>query len=440
MTRKSFLAILLVIAQLFCCLAFAGAEAPAEPQKIVTLTLKPQINTEALIRMLSSGSSDTPDADTVKMIDGLANNMTVSLVVSPEQAQGELFLKDLSLTSFAMQMNDDGMAVVADILPDYIFVMTKAEMEQATENAGQSANVQVDPQVISGVFTGLIGKIDAGFEAAYGEEETGSWTFAGTEFTSRKKIDMTTKEFFTLAVSSLRDVLSDPQLADLLAQVKVDPASLDDSLESIGKTPDEELPPFDAYRYINDAGDYYTTIVMDTLTTDPENGGNITANFGKAGSVFAVDALMASPIYNMSAALSSDTEAKTFDLAVDYAINPDYPYAQYMSGPSSFALKAAGTWSETGAAADISVNLSGVDLLSLHAEILFGGEITASFDTEGKTVLTVDSLNKLDEDSDEAQTLKAKMYTGLMKILSNASSIMPDEITQLMKLIMNSRK
>ena len=260
MTRKSFLAILLVIAQIFCCLAFAGAEAPAEPQKIITLTLKPQINTEALIQMFSKGSSETPDADTLKMIDGLANNLTVSLVVSPEQAQGELFLKDLSLTSFAMQMNDDGLAVVADILPDYIFVMTKAEMEQATENAGQSMNVQVDPQVFSGLFTGLIGKIDAGFEAAYGEEETGSWTFAGTEFSSRKKINMTTKEFFTLAVSSLKDVMSDPQLADLLAQIKADPASLDDALENIGKTPDEQLPPFDAYRYVNGAGDYFTTI------------------------------------------------------------------------------------------------------------------------------------------------------------------------------------
>ncbi len=443
MTRKMMLALLLAVIQIVCgCAVFAGAETASEAPETVTVTLKPQVNFDAVISMLQQSgdlSDDALDEDTMNLVKSLAGNLALRLIIGKAEAQADLLLKDTAIGNIAMRTDGDNITIVSDLLDSVALSLNLKELQDEAAGALSADSLKIDPQAVSVLVTGLLGKITAGFEAAYGEVETGSWDLEGAVFTSRKPINMTTKEFLILIMTSLKETLADPQLAEMMAALNYDPASLDKEIESLQNTSDEDLPPFVAYRYTNDAGDVFTSIEMDTLKTDPSSGGNITVTYGTVAGKFIARPGMASPIFTLSAAVNADPQAKTFDLAADYAVNADY--ARYMSGPSSFSLRTNGAASDTGAAAKFALDLNGVSVFTLDVDVLFGGEITASFDTEGKTVLTAADIERISKDSssEEATQMQGKLLAAVFRLMGNAAAVMPQEITQLMTIINNAQ-
>ena len=434
MKRKSLLALLLVIV-MTCCTIFAAA---AEP---FTVTLSAHIDGDNLAQFLQKAgvnlSSQVP-AGALDAVYGLFDKIALRAVIDNNAVQADVLVSGQPIAYVAGQIADEGITVVTDLLPSYAAFITTDEIQQlfAQLKANMAASGfdmdNFNPEDIMYLLnTALVefNNITNKITSSYGPEESGSWNYANAEFTTRQKLNMTSKELALTALEAAKNFTQDQKVQSILASFGADLSSLDldKVIEECSNTPDDQFPPVEVYRYTNASGDGYGTLTM------PINN-NITLNFayGMVGG-------------NFVAKVSFDPDFMLMDLLVDtatgeFTLTFDMNIAKMNEGSrssvpfSTLSVYVTGRNDTDGYNVETKYAFDGLTIMSLNAVFAQGGEITASFDRTGKTLLSLQDILTLIQggNSELLNGISSEITTNGIQLLTKLMTLAPTEMTTLM--------
>ena len=380
---------------------------------------------EDAFTMIAAGSSGNAEqvAQIVKPIVAIINNLKFKVLTDNGNMQLDLLLKDTALASFASKKGEDGtMAIVTDLLPDYII---KADMAKA--GVAGTAGVQLtedEQKAIAEAGKARLNQYLEDIKAKLGEKETGSWVFDGVTFTERQPLNMTAKEVSVMTLKAFKDLVEDPamkKVTDALGD-KFDASKLDEAIANAEQKEDSEYPAMTWYSYTNAEGNECYEVTMEK---DSEKTAMIFTVIGKKVAMHAdIDAKNKGKIEGLV-----DAENLTVSINADVDANGT-------PANIAFELAAHEDGSFTGT---IALSMNGMKMFALDMNAKASSEqITASFDEEGKKVVPLEALS--DNSSAESKEVMNALMTTLPGLLQKAMKVMPDEVNVLITLLSGASK
>jgi len=372
------------------------------------------------IAAMNGGSTEGME-QIVKPIVAIVNNLKFRTLTEDGKVQLELKLKDTTLATIGYTAVEGGMAMVTDLLPNYII---KADTAKA---GGAAVSVQLTEEEKKAVGEAAKAKMDQfeqDIKAKVGEAETGSWTFDGATFTEKKPLNITTKELTVMTLKAVKDLLADPSMKKVVDAMgeQFDTAKLDEAIANAEKKEDSEYPALTWYIYTNAEGNEYHDVIME------KDDGKVAMAFSVIGKKLAFHADIDSNGKGKIEGLV-DAEKLTVSLTADIESN-----GNAMNIAFELAAQEDGSCNGT-----MALSMSGKQLLG----IAFTGKptdekLSVSFDEEGKKVVPIEALS--DRSSAEGQQLMSALTMSLPGVLQKAMQAMPDEVNALITLFGNSSK
>ena len=279
--------------------------------------------------------------EVIEPLKKLLNALKLRFAADPSAAQLEILLDGASAASVAVKAEDEGWAMVSTLFPATKLTVSNETLNSFNEAA--TANMSLN----SAGDTAALGEaIGAEFEALFqafrdkaGETETGSFSVGGVEFTSKTPYNITTKEAAKLILETLKKVLSNENVASFAASLgqTVTPEQLDEALENIEASKDEEVPALILAEYANDAGDTGLEVLLQkddqsmgltavtvagVTTANLDIFGQLTASlvFDQENKQFDMNAAFASGEANLNLAVSVKAADDRSDFSVTVAV------------------------------------------------------------------------------------------------------------------------
>jgi hypothetical protein len=241
-----------------------------------------------------------------------------------------------------------------------------------------------------------------------GEPEAVEETIHDTVFTAKMPVNMTTKEIALLVLNAVKEITASEdfsKLQETLKQINVDfdPASIDQAIEDITNTSEEDMAAMDAGIFTNESGDNVTRIL---LTQEEQN---IALLFGTVGEQTVVDANI---MEQLKLGLNID-KAGAANLSLEIV-----PQAGMVIGITGVI-----TPDENGVSADFKAGISGLDLLAVTFRQDNIGELTGALGVVEKTEYTVGDLQ--DNTSEKYGAFMSDIQVGLIRVLSKVVKAVP---------------
>lgn len=360
---------------------------------------------------LSAMIPDENTAKQVSLVQSLLDAISLRLVAGPESGQLDINGDEGNLASLSVKKQEDGSwASVSTLFPSSIVTVSSefinAAMAQvggllpgsAAGLPGTAANVD-----LSGILAEIqpqLTEMIVSYTSAFGETETGSFTIQGVEYTKRTPFTMTAKEAVTLALTTLKTILENQGVQSLLSSVSpgFSTSGLDDTLENIQNTSEEDAPVLNAAKYENEDGDNCFDL---SLSKDP-----LSILFTLATSKGITRATLKYG-EQLDASFEMDPTARSFALNVTAVPAPGQNVAVNAS------LKLTGADSGT-LQLDLNVPMPlSAKAIGAKVEIKFSKAVPVFEASEDlKTVV----LDQLKDGSDEMTSLNAELVVGLSTV------------------------
>lgn len=431
MTRKSLLALLLVMMMACCAIFTAGAEA-------FTVNASIELNKDGFNQLMQMSGTDLSGQLPEGALDaviGLMNKLSINAVLDGNAGQADVMVNGQSIFNIAGQIGDDGITVVTDLLPSYVAFISSAELEQLMEQMKSSMassgfnmdafnmdDIQYLIEAAAVPVTALFAKVAASF----GPVETGSWDQGGVTFTSRQHLDMTTKELILAALDAAKTFVEDEKVQTILGNFGVKPGDLDMSgvIESAQNSNEADMPALDVYMYSNDNGEMYFT---GTLLKDGEG---FLVEGGMIGGVFECHINTNPDMFEIDMTVQQNGEFYMFYGMNAQAMGSGAPF-------NDFIVEVTGKQDGGAYSVNVSYKFDTAEFLVMKMSFIQGGQITASFDKAGKTVLGLQDIMSLAEggNSEVLQGLQSEITSNAMMLVTKLMTAAPEEMTQLMTLI-----
>ena len=427
---KKWLSLLLTVAMLVSCLTVfpamaattnasnPGGEAPSAEEPAVVLPAADgvaftcdiglSVDEQMVTQLLSSaGLGDDLGAKIVAII----NNIGVKTVVAGTDAQSQLLLKGGPVMTMLVKTGEDGISIGSDLFPNSVLSIP-AEMIQQMTNQVANGLEGLDMDAIAAAVMPHIQEFAATIQSKIGEPTATDFSYEGVQFTSMIPINITAKELATAVLTMFKGILSEEAVAPLLSQLNVQVSGLDEALEDIANSKDEEIPALETGLYSNENGDALLRAVM---TKDEQS---MTLHAGMLGNKLI---LRADALSQMKLDLTVDMVAMTLDLALEAN-----------NGGMNVGISFSGRLTENGLAGSLAISMNGASVATISVNFTLGGEVTATLDPEGKKVISLMTLQSNPE-GEEAQALLSDIQTnGLSALLANAIQQMPEEVSALL--------
>lgn len=372
----------------------------------------------ALLESFYSGASDLLAAAV-----NICDNITIEGTWGKSAGQLNVLLKEQPLAYAAVSSDEYGITAVSDLLPnDTVIRMSTNDLLRylGIYYGKKPVSLDINPAdlaLIENAVVWAVQKTDSGIASRTDEAEAGSWTFEGTTFTSRRRINASLREIGVIALKAVRDVIRNPEMIDLMGRISIYPTDLDPTpgIEYLEKTArDDYYPVLEAYRYSNENGDTFTEGFLSQYDV------TYTAQYGIIGG--NIYARFSMPRYG-EFVLKADSQGNSYDFSAE--INNVYVYvgrSMYISGKVHAAGSTARNGEREGA---IDIQVLGMDILTMNYTIRRDKEITASFDTAGKEIISDVS----------SYPFYQLMRTRLAEIAGKVSGIMPEDFQKLLPLV-----
>lgn len=386
---------------------------PAVLKDPVTVTLSMEVDPGGLagaVGSVSDGMSGTADLMT-SLVD-LANNMTVVAVVDGNDIQLDVLLKDENLVQAALRNTGNEISLVSDMLPDNsVLVLAAGEIIPGAGEKELDIRVTTDDirMLRSAVKACLVRMSEEVASRTGDNEEKGSWTFESREFTARRSIGLSAKDAALILYRALQDLARDEKVSALLARLGVDEESLglDAAIADIESRPAGSFPALTAYQY-RSGGDTYTEMIL------AGDGVSAVLRYGSVGTDTVIR--FSSPRYG-SVDLVADSLGYAYDLSAAFSAGRD---------GIVYTVLAKGTTEQNGErAGTVSLGTGETQFATLRYTVRKGGSVTASFDRDGRQVLTSQDLS--------GDTFSLQMQSKVMGLLTRISSVMPEAASGLMQ-------
>ena len=360
-------------------------------------------------------------------------------------ARLEVLLKEQPLAYAAVNCDGNTITIVSDILPNGTVIRTDAGELLRTIGVYYGDREPVlrftpeDLKTVQDAVVSLVGKVGSDIQARMEAEETGSWTYQGKTFTSRRRLGVTTREIGVIMIRDFRDAVQDQQMNELLTRFGVDIRSmnLDEEIGRIEATPEANYAPLEAYCYSNEEGDTWRELFTNTVTIhynyDPETGAESTVQ--ELGDRIAVQyGAIGKDIFfffdvpgKASISLKADSSGSNFDYTMEIS-GMTVNVGRRMTVPGK--LHAEGRTAPDGTrSGTVTCQLTGLDLFTMEYQIRQGDKMAVSFETNGKQVLSASDIGSYSF----SQHLTGK----LLEIIGKVSAIMPEDAAKLLPEIYN---
>ena len=390
---------------------FAVSAVAEAPETAYTGEIGINISAEGVSTLMAAGGASMDgQEDTVNSIVSIINNVSLKGVVAGKEAQADLLLKGESLATFAAKKEKGGvLSIFSDIIPNSYITVADETLKALMQQVSQSME-GIDVQAVATAVMPHLQSAGETVMSKVGEAEAVSYTFNGTEFTSKIPVNMTTKEIAVLGLTMVKDIASEEAVAPLLAQSEgFSVEEIEKAIQEIQEKSDDELPVTDIALYSNEGGD----VLFDT-------------SMSKDGEAFVMQFAVTSE--KIIAHIDALSQA-TIDMDIDL---------------NSGSLKLSASFDANGMKAgmdltlqigqditgELAVSLNGTNLITLSGKLETGGTITASFDTAGKTETKLEDI--MSGNSSAAEALTSDVQNNIMGLVMKAMQIMPDEIGALM--------
>lgn len=390
---------------------FAVSAVAEAPETAYTGEIGINISAEGVSTLMAAGGASMDGQENmVNSIVSIINNVSLKGVVAGKEAQADLLLKGESLATFAAKKEKGGvLSIFSDIIPNSYITVADETLKALMQQVSQSME-GIDVQAVATAVMPHLQSAGETVMSKVGEAEAVSYTFNGTEFTSKIPVNMTTKEIAVLGLTMVKDIASEEAVAPLLAQSEgFSVEEIEKAIQEIQEKSDDELPVTDIALYSNEGGD----VLFDT-------------SMSKDGEAFVMQfAVTSEKIIAHIDALSQATIDMDIDLNTgSLKLNASFD-ANGMKAGLDLTLQIG--QDITG---ELAVSLNGTNLITLSGKLEKGGTITASFDTAGKTETKLEDL--MSGNSSAAEALTSDVQNNIMGLVMKAMQIMPDEIGALM--------
>ena len=409
---------------------------PAELTGPVTATLTFDVN-ESLLPLAAQFLEGRVEnaSDVLTAAVSIVENTTLEGIWDGSAFQLNVLLKGKPVAYAAVSSDGETVTAVSDVFPNGSAVQASAA-QLLNYYGDQPLNLNVSPADLAFVedtAKALLQKVDSEIASRTDDPESGSWTFEGTEFTSRRRISATPREISIIALKAVQEAIQDPEITAFLARFGVSPESLhlDSSINGLENSSDEYYPTLEIYRYSNGSGDtftagtlttYYTHYSYDWETGEEsyvrEPGSVLNIQYGNIGQDFSARITRAGS--DDEIVLKSDSLGYSYDFTANIA-----SVTRYNGMNVSGNVHITGTTAQNGERdGQINVQVMYMDVLSINYAIRAGGTITASFDTTGKQLVSFY----------EATNSYFVRSLRLADIAGKVMNIMPDEAAKLAPL------
>ena len=397
--KKLFAIFMALVLCLTGMLSAAAAEEAAAP---VPATYTVHLNVNSQIAALLANATDEDALKQVSAVCDVINSLGIQVVTDGVDGELILSLADQPMATSAFLKDDNGIKVLSELFPNSILFLSQEDLGTMT---GQ---VSLDPELVASLFAEPFAKVSMEIMSRVGTPEAVEETIHDTVFTVKAPLEMTTKELVLLLLNTAKEITSSEDFARLqetLKQMNVDfdAASIDEAIENISNTSEEDMAVMDAGIYSNEAGDAVTRILL----TKDEQTMNIL--FGTAGELTVVDADI---LDQLKLALGID-QAGVTNLSLAFTVQ------------AGMAITITGviTPDENGVSADFKATLGEMDMLAVTFRQDNSGELTGALSCEEKAEYALADLQ--DSAGEKYAAFMGDLQVGLLKVLGKAAQAVP---------------
>lgn len=430
--KKILALILALLMALSCCGAVAetATSIPFLGTGDMTVVSGAQVDEEALNALLPMLGVDENSAGLIKTLLPLLNNLTEQGVMAGGGFQYDMFLKDSPLATIAVEQNENGIALATDLLPSYVISITPEDIQSLMGQVNTQAQtgdalggVDVNELIMKLTMYSAQYSLAAASAVSMGEPEKGEFTFEGMDvtFNTKTQVNVDLEALKAAAEQLIAELKADESFQGFmsaLGQSGLPMNALDTSIQL-----PEEFACF-IYTNTDDDGlpiDIVTLVTMDvTAKGETVNVDMLVAGQSMIGNVYV-------PSQKLTVQVAVDTLDDGFQCSVDM-----YNGEQFVLGMD--AVMAMGE--ETALSLSFYYMNPEKPLLTDTTVIAQGGERTYKVMDEGKTVLTLGQIMQ-DKEGQLVQALLGDfMSNGLGALLGRISSVMPEQASAIMGLLM----
>ena len=390
-------------ALVFCLtglLSAALAEEAAPASSSATYNVQLTLNSDIVAAL--SGTTDEDSMKQVSAICDVINNLGIKIVTDGVDSELILSLADKPVSTSAFLKDEGGIKILSDLFPNSILSISQEDLGTV------SGQASVDPELLASLFTAPIAKVSMEIMSRVGAPEAVEETIRDAVFTTKSPLNMTTKELALLILNTAKEITASEDFARLqetLKQMNVDfdAGTIDQAIEDINNTAEEEMPVMDAGVYSNEAGDSVTRILLS------QEEQSMALLFGTVGDLNVVDINV---FDQLKFELGTDKAGIT-NLSLNFAPQPNM----------AIGLTGLITPDESGVSGDFKLSINGMDALAVSFRQDNSGELSGALGVEEKAEYTVQDLQ--DPEGEKYNAFMKDLQLGLLKVLSKAAQLVP---------------
>ena len=362
--------------------------------------------------MMAQGSESK--LEKINSLIGFVNDLEYKVRFNGVDAEAFVSARGEDLASLKVHNSNDAVSAITDVIPSYFFTVSKADLAGTVSEI----DLKADPQKLMEAVMQSLMKVAGGVRLS--EPEQVNETILDTVFTSKITIDMTLKEVALLGLNACKEIIENEEVASVIGQLKakgldIPVEKIDQAIEQVSYMKDEDLPEADMSLYTNEKQD---TVFCTVVKKDGQEITNTISGTIDGKGVYE---------YHMGDQLDISMKA-----------GADGVFMTVKASGMVIAIHVVPRPCENGKAATATVTFSGMELLTVDIEVLQEAEITGTFDTTGRTELTIKDLKEKKTDlakdllEDAAANYKPVLMDKLQKVAPDMMSIF-DSVVRLIK-------
>ncbi|MBR4359779.1 MAG: hypothetical protein IKP32_04100 [Clostridia bacterium] len=432
---KKLLALALALAMMLCCVNALALDLGSDG---ATILVEGNVDENFFNQIVASQMGSSMDEQTKAAVSSaikLLNKMGLQVSIGNNGAEADVLLNGTALAAVGLAATSEGgLMLVSDLIPTYAVTVAPETLQQLInaieQQFGGLSGMSLDPNELINAVLPHVETLLQTISANVGEPESGMFTVDGYMFNTKVPVNMTSKELATAAVECVKGIASEPVVQSLLQQFaslagssspNLDLNTLDNALESIANTPDENSPDLELAMYSNNDGTYF---VMDMS----QNNETLSLHAGAIGNSFVlnVDALGQATI---AAVITVDEKASLVDARIDIEAQGQYVglTAQASQQMNAFVAQL-----------NLFYMSKAAPIISLRVSAMSGASFTLDLTGAGKTALAAEDLINGDSTATNNLMMDLQVY-GLPLVLQKATQAMPEEVGALLQMVMGQQ-
>ena len=423
---KKLFALMLALMLALAGVSSVSAEDAAAPKAAAssgTIHLKVSLNADTIAAL--AGAADENAAKMIPAIVDLVNNLDIAMTSDGKDAELILSLKEEPVLNLGVLKEESRMLLLSNLFPNTALVIDQAAMAgMAGGEAGAAAGGFAMPQISlseeqTSAMMAPLTKLMEDLQSKLGEPEAVEEAMYGATFTVKIPVNMTTKELLQMVLPAVKEVVSQEGFAAVMEQMKAygmkvdfSAETIDQKIDELSNTKDEDLPALDLAIYSNEAGDSMFVV----LVTGKDQ--TVTVNSGTVAGQPVVEVDVKDK-YHFFMQGAEDKMAMNMQFVPQEGLLIDID-GEFKAAAEGFS-------------AVFNVKMNDAELGTLTLDGTPNGVLSGTYTAEGKTEVSIANLQ--DQASEQMKTFMTDIQMGMMSVMAKAAAALPSFMTLMQQMM-----